>query len=51
VFGLIAFVLLVIAAILAWQKGDHPAAIAYAGLALLAIQSVWPWSPWAGRRP
>jgi hypothetical protein len=51
VFGLIAFVLFVIAAILAWSGKAHAEAIAYAVLACLAIQSAWPWSPWAGRTP
>ena len=50
-FGLIAFVLFVIAAILAWYCRSHAEAIAYAGLACLAIQTAWPWSPWAGRAP
>ena len=50
-FGLIAFVLFVIAAILAWSAKSHAEAIAYAGLACLAIHLVWPWSPWTGRGP
>jgi hypothetical protein len=50
-FGLVAFVLFVIAAILAWTSKAHADAIAYAGLACLAIHLVWPWSPWAGRGP
>lgn len=50
-FGLIAFVLFVIAAILAWTGQSHATAIAYAGLAALAVHVVWPWSPWPGRAP
>lgn len=49
-FGLLAFILFVIAAILAWTGQDHSAAIAYAGLACLALQTVWAWAPWTGRR-
>jgi hypothetical protein len=48
-FGLGAFVLFVIAAILAWTGHAHADAIAYAGLACLAIHLVWPWSPWTVR--
>jgi hypothetical protein len=51
-FGVIAFVLFVIAAILAWIGKSHADAIAYAGLACLTVHMVFPWSPWAGaRRP
>jgi hypothetical protein len=45
-FGLIAFVLFVIAAIVAWLGKAHAEAIAYAGLACLAIHLVWPVTPW-----
>lgn len=50
-FCVIAFVLFVIAAILAWTSKAHSDAIAYAGLACLAIHLVWPWSPWTATRP
>lgn len=45
--GIIAFVLFVIAAVLAWGGKSHAEAIAYAGLAFLALQSVFAWAPWA----
>ena len=50
-FGIAAVVLFIIAAILAWSGLGHAEAIAYAGLACLAIHVVFPWSPWTGRRP
>jgi hypothetical protein len=49
-FGLAALILFIIAAILAWLGKDHASAVAYAGLACLAVQNVWPWSPWTTRR-
>jgi hypothetical protein len=49
-FGLIAFVLFVIVTILAWidktVSVSHLIAIVAAGLAFLALQTVWGWSPW-----
>lgn len=51
-FGLAAVILFIVAAILAWLAKGHADAVAYAGLACLAIHNVWPWSPWtAARRP
>ena len=53
-FGLIAFVLFVIATIVAWVdktiSEPHLIAIVAAGLAFLALQTVWGWAPW-GNRP
>jgi hypothetical protein len=46
-FGILAFVLFVIAAVLGWGHNDHAAAIAYAGLAALTIEVVFAWRPWA----
>lgn len=46
VFGVIAFVLFVIGAIVSWTKGDHDLAIVSAGLACLAIEGVFGWRPW-----
>ena len=48
--GIIAFVLFVIAAILAWLGKAHADAVAYAGLAFIALHSLWPWTPWATSR-
>ncbi len=49
-FGLIAFILFVIATILAWTDKsislEHLLAVAFAGLAALALQTVWAWTPW-----
>jgi hypothetical protein len=45
-FGVLAFILFVIAAILSWIKGDHDLAIVSAGLACLAIEGVFAWRPW-----
>lgn len=45
-FGILAFILFVIAAILAWGGKDHAAAIAYAGLAALTIEVIFTWRPW-----
>jgi hypothetical protein len=54
-FGLIAFVLFVIATIVAWVdktiSDPHLIAIVAAGLAFLALQTVWGWAPWGGRGP
>jgi hypothetical protein len=44
--AVVAFVLFVIAAIVAFLGKSHSDAIAYAGLALLALQLVFPWAPW-----
>jgi hypothetical protein len=48
-FGLAALILFIIAAILAWLGHAHSDAVAYAGLACLAVHTVWPWSPWGVR--
>jgi uncharacterized membrane protein len=45
-FGIIAVVLFIIAAILAWLNHAHADAVAYAGLAFLAIEVVLAWRPW-----
>lgn len=48
-FGIIAFILFVIAAILSWAGGSgahHADAIAYAGLAALTIEVIFAWRPW-----
>jgi hypothetical protein len=54
-FGLIAFVLFVIACILALVDKtisvDRLIAVVAAGLAFLALQTVWGWAPWTGRGP
>lgn len=47
--GIIAFILFVIAAILAWLGQRHADAVAYAGLAFLALDGLYVWRPW--RRP
>jgi hypothetical protein len=49
VFGILSFILFVIAAILAWTGGSaahHADAIAYAGGACLALEVVFAWRPW-----
>jgi uncharacterized membrane protein len=45
-FAIVAFVLFVIAAIVAFLGKSHADAIAYAGLAFLCLQLVWPFTPW-----
>ena len=45
-FGILAFCLFVIAAVLSWGHSAHADAIAYAGLAALAIEVIFPWRPW-----
>jgi hypothetical protein len=46
VFGIIGFVLFVIAAIVSWIKGDHDLALVAAGLACVALEGPFPWRPW-----
>ncbi len=45
-FGILAFILFVIATILGWNGNAHAAAIAYAGLAALTAEIVFAWRPW-----
>lgn len=45
-FGIIGFVLFVIAAIVSWIKGDHDLALVAAGLACVALEGPFPWRPW-----
>jgi hypothetical protein len=44
--AIVAFVLFVIAAIMAWLGNSHAEAVAYAGLAVLALSFIWSWEPW-----
>jgi len=46
VFGIAAFILFIIAAILAWTHGAHADAIAYAGAACAVAELVFSWRPW-----
>jgi hypothetical protein len=45
-FGILAFVLFVIAAVVGWNGGHHADAIAYAGAASAVIELVFAWRPW-----
>jgi hypothetical protein len=47
-FGVLAFILFVIAAILGWtgQDSQHVLAIVSAGLAALTAEVVFAWRPW-----
>jgi len=47
-FGIIAFVLFLVAAILGWtgQESQHVLAIIAAGLAALTAEVVFAWRPW-----
>jgi hypothetical protein len=47
-FGIIAFILFIVAAILGWtgQDAQHVVAIIAAGLAALTLDIVWPYRPW-----
>jgi hypothetical protein len=45
-FGILSFVLFVIAAVLAWNHAAHADAIAYAGAACAVIEVVFAWRPW-----
>lgn len=45
-FGIFAFILFVIAAILAWSHQQHADAVAYAGAACAAGELVFAWRPW-----
>lgn len=47
-FGIIAFILFIIAAILGWtgQESAHVIAIIAAGLAALTAEVVFAWRPW-----
>jgi hypothetical protein len=54
-FGIVAFVLFVVATIVAWVDKTisvpHLLAIIAAGLAFLALQAVWGWAPWTNSPP
>jgi predicted N-acetyltransferase YhbS len=41
-FAVVAFILFVVAAVLAWMGKAHSDAVAYAGLACLAVDVAWP---------
>jgi heme A synthase len=41
-FAIVAFILFAVAAILAWLGKTHSDAVAYAGLACLAVDIAWP---------
>jgi hypothetical protein len=45
-FAIIAFVLFVIATVLAWGSKAHADAFAFAGLAALALAVLFSWAPW-----
>ncbi len=45
-FGILAFILFVVAAILAWGHQPHADAIAYAGAASAVAELVFSWRPW-----
>jgi len=49
--GLLAFVFFVVAAVMAWLGKRHADAVAYAGLAFLALAGIWQYAPWARTTP
>ncbi|HEY1705559.1 MAG TPA: hypothetical protein VGG75_38225 [Trebonia sp.] len=45
-FGIFAFILFIVAAVIGWNGNPHAAPLAYAGLACLTAEVVFAWRPW-----